>query len=187
MHANGFHASGIKEITDGANVPKGSFYSYYSSKDDFAVAVLEHYWASVERDFGPFLRDGSLPPIERVAAFFRAMTDDYEQRGFAMGCFIGNMSLECADHSAETRAKLDHVLARWIALVAACLDDAQRTGELAPDVDPGDLAEVVIEAWEGAVMRGRVLQQRRPYQRFASVALPRLLGRPMTPQQASPP
>ncbi|MEU3985375.1 TetR family transcriptional regulator C-terminal domain-containing protein [Streptomyces sp. NPDC026672] len=177
IHTNGFNGCGIKEITDGAGVPKGSFYSYFASKEDFAVEVLEHYWASVDRDFGFHLRDASKPPVDRVTAFFVAMTDHNAEREFALGCFVGNMSLELADHSADVRKKLDHIMARWTGLIAACVREARADGTLpADDTSPEDLAFVVLEAWEGAVMQGRVGQRRDAYERFVTVALPRLLG-----------
>ena len=33
VHARGFAASGVKDITDAAGVPKGSFYAYFPSKE----------------------------------------------------------------------------------------------------------------------------------------------------------
>lgn len=176
MHTNGFNGCGIKEITDSAGVPKGSFYSYFASKEDFAVAVLEHYWASIDRDFGFNLRDASRPPVERVTAFFLAMTDHNAQRNFALGCLVGNMSLELADHSAEVREKLDHIMDRWTGLIAACLREAQLSGDIPGDPSPEELAFAIVESWEGAVMQGRIRQRRDAYERFATVAIPRLLG-----------
>ncbi|BFO18376.1 TetR/AcrR family transcriptional regulator [Streptomyces sp. KM77-8] len=178
IHTNGFNGCGIKEITDSAGVPKGSFYSYFASKEDFAVAVLEHYWASIDRDFGFHLRDASRPPVDRVTAFFSALTDHNARRGFALGCLVGNMSLELADHSAQVREKLDHIMDRWTGLIAACLRDAQASGDLPGGASPEELAYAIVEAWEGAVMQGRIGQRRVAYDRFATVALPRLLGVP---------
>ncbi|MEU7381958.1 MULTISPECIES: TetR family transcriptional regulator C-terminal domain-containing protein [unclassified Streptomyces] len=106
------------------------------------------------------------------------MTDHNAQRDFALGCLVGNMSLELADHSAEVREKLDHIMDRWTGLIAACLREAQAGGDLPGDAPPEELAFVIVEAWEGAVMQGRIVQGRDAYDRFATVALPRLLGVP---------
>ena len=43
LKEKGFNGSGIAEIIKKANVPKGSFYYYFKSKEQFAVEVLEHY------------------------------------------------------------------------------------------------------------------------------------------------
>src|SRR6476659_11363181 len=48
VHARGFAASGVKDITDAAGVPKGSFYAYFPSKEAFAAAILDHYWSDIE-------------------------------------------------------------------------------------------------------------------------------------------
>jgi AcrR family transcriptional regulator len=56
LHANGFHGSGVQQITDRAGIPKGSFYAYFPSKEDFAAAVLAHYWNGIRRTHGPLLQ-----------------------------------------------------------------------------------------------------------------------------------
>ena len=42
MLRKGYHGTGVQEIVDGANVPKGSFYHYFNSKEDFVVSAMEH-------------------------------------------------------------------------------------------------------------------------------------------------
>ena len=38
---NGFNGTGIKEIVDEVGVPKGSFYYYFKSKEDFTVEIIQ--------------------------------------------------------------------------------------------------------------------------------------------------
>lgn len=40
---NGYSATGISEILKQTELPKGSFYFYFKSKDDLATAVTEYY------------------------------------------------------------------------------------------------------------------------------------------------
>ena len=40
---NGYSATGISEILKQTDLPKGSFYFYFKSKDDLAAAVTEYY------------------------------------------------------------------------------------------------------------------------------------------------
>ena len=60
VHARGFAASGVKDITDAAGVPKGSFYAYFPSKEALAEAILEHYWSDIQTRLLPILDDGRL-------------------------------------------------------------------------------------------------------------------------------
>src|SRR6476646_10092336 len=95
VHARGFAASGVKDITDAAGVPKGSFYAYFPSKEAFAAAVLDHYWSDIEARLLPIL-EASGPAQERITRFFNALTDEHEEGNFLLGCLVGNLSLELA-------------------------------------------------------------------------------------------
>jgi TetR/AcrR family transcriptional repressor of nem operon len=175
VFAQGFNGCGVQDITAAAGIPKGSFYSYFETKDAFAVAVLEEYWKSIENKYGPILRNPRLKPLDRIHRYFRAMADEKEERQFALGCLIGNLSLELSASSRDARAKLTGLFARWQEAIVVCLREAQERKELGRDRNVEELAAAIIEAWEGAVMRGKVDQKRTSYRRFETMVLPRLL------------
>jgi TetR/AcrR family transcriptional regulator, transcriptional repressor for nem operon len=177
IHARGFAASGVKDITDAAGVPKGSFYAYFPSKEAFAAAILEYYWADIETRLLPMLEaDGSAH--ERITRFFHALADEHEANDFLLGCLIGNMSLELAGSSEPVRNELVSILERWGGALAACVRSGRLgSGDVRRDLDAGELASQLIEAWEGAALRGKVTRSRIPYDRFEAVAVPALLHR----------
>jgi len=177
VHSRGFAASGVKEITDAAGVPKGSFYAYFPSKEALAVAILEHYWSDIEARILPLL-DGDGSSHERITRFFHALADEHESADFLLGCLIGNMSLELGGASEPVRAELARILDHWDEALAACVRSGQESsGEIAADVGASELASALIEAWEGAALRGKVTRSRTPYDRFEAVTLPALLTR----------
>lgn len=176
VHDRGFNACGVQDIADAAGVSKSSFYSHFDSKDAFGLRILEDYWQSIETKYGPILRDPSSTPRSRIQQFFRALSDDQLRQTVARGCLIGNMSLELSNSNRDTRLKLSDVLDRWQAVIAECLRDAQEAGELPKERDPEALAAIIIEAWEGAVMRAKVDQSDAPHGRFESVVLPILMS-----------
>jgi TetR/AcrR family transcriptional regulator, transcriptional repressor for nem operon len=176
VHDRGFNGSGVQDITAAAGVPKGSFYNYFDSKESFAAEILEDYWESIERRHGPILYDARLKPLVRIDRFFKRLSQDHREHGFTLGCLIGNLSLELANGSDETRVKLADVLDRWEKALAACLREALERSELDGDTDPDQLAAIMIEAYEGAVMRGKVERNGSAFERFENVVLPRLIG-----------
>src|ERR1700744_6771991 len=92
IHARGFAASGVKDITDAAGVPKGSFYAYFPSKEAFAAAILEHYWADIAERLLPILDvEGTAP--QRITRFFHALSDEHQAGDFLFGCLFGHLSL----------------------------------------------------------------------------------------------
>jgi TetR/AcrR family transcriptional repressor of nem operon len=173
VHARGFSASGVKDITDAAGVPKGSFYAYFTSKEAFAAAILEHYWSDIEERLLPILTSED-PPSERIARFFHALADEHEAGDFLLGCLIGNLSLELGGSSAPVRAELVRILDRWNQALAACVRSGQAS-DIRADVDAAELAELLVESWEGAALRGKVTRSRTPYDRFETITVPALL------------
>jgi TetR/AcrR family transcriptional regulator, transcriptional repressor for nem operon len=135
IHARGFAASGVKDITEVAGVPKGSFYAYFPSKEAFAAAILDAYWVDIETRLVPILR-GEGPAQERITRFFHALADDHESANFLLGCLIGNLSLELSSNSEPIRTQLMDILERWGGALAECL----RSGDLREGLDADDVA-----------------------------------------------
>jgi TetR/AcrR family transcriptional regulator, transcriptional repressor for nem operon len=176
VHERGFNGCGVQDITAAAGIPKGSFYNYFGSKEAFAAEILGEYWSSIETRHGPLLYDARIKPLERIARFFHAVSEDHAQHDFTLGCLIGNLSLELSNVSEESRLRLRSVLEQWEHSMASCIREAQVRNELASDGDADEIAAVLIEAWEGAVMRSKVERNRHACDRFESVTLPRLLS-----------
>ena len=175
VHARGFAASGVKDITDAAGVPKGSFYAYFPSKEAFAAAILEHYWSDIETRLLPILDEDGLAQ-ERITRFFHALADEHEAGDFLLGCLIGNLSLELGGSSEPARTELTRILDGWNDALTACVRSGQADGgDIGADLDAGELASLLIEAWEGAALRGKVTRSRTPYDRFEAVTVPALL------------
>jgi TetR/AcrR family transcriptional repressor of nem operon len=185
VQAHGFNGCGVQDIASAAGIPKGSFYNYFATKEAFAVEILEEYWSVYEIAYAPILSDPALEPLDRVAAFFRSLSREHERDGYALGCLLGSLALELSASSLEVRAKLIHLLDRWARPLSRCLAEAQADGVLAPDVDLDELAAVLIEAWEGAALRGKILRSALPYARFEAFLLRHLLVQPPTTKTKS--
>jgi TetR/AcrR family transcriptional repressor of nem operon len=175
FHRRGYNGSGVKDITDAAGVPKGSFYAYFPSKEAFAAAILEHYWSDIEARLLPILATEGVAQ-ERITSFFHALADEHEAGDFLLGCLIGKLSLELGGTSESVRDELVQILDRWDDALTACVRSGQAgSGGVRADLDAAELAAMLIEAWEGAALRGKVDRSRLPYERFEAVTVPALL------------
>jgi TetR/AcrR family transcriptional regulator, transcriptional repressor for nem operon len=170
IHLRGFAASGVKDITDAAGVPKGSFYAYFPSKEAFASAILNAYWVDIETRLVPIL-GGEGSTQERITRFFHALANEHEAGNFLLGCLLGNLSLELSSSSEPIRTQLINILERWGNALAECL----RSGDPREGLDADDIASRLIEAWEGAALRGKMIRSRIPYDRFEADTVPALL------------
>ena len=153
----GYEQAGLAEILQEARVPKGSFYYYFASKEDFGLQLIEH-WLENYSEAEASLRDESLAPMVRVRRFFEARCRLLKRLKREYGAVVGMLLLEMATHNETFRCRVEKVLADWQGQLTGCLIEAQGAGEIGPDRDPRILAEFCLIAWEGAVQRARTIQ-----------------------------
>src|SRR5258708_9857477 len=133
IHSAGFNGSGVQDIVAAAEVPKGSFYSYFDSKEAFAAEVLEAYWGSIEQRHGKVMYDARIQPLARIEKLFELLVADHAAQQFKLGCLVGNLSLELSNISGEVRTALERILARWEGMITASLDEARTRQKLPAD------------------------------------------------------
>lgn len=167
--AQGFNGCSVQDITDAAGAPKGSFYNHFKTKESLALEVLDRYCQARPA----ILCDQNLPPLERLRRHFEGMADRHEQSGFADGCMIGNFGVDMAGSSPDMCVALNRAFDLWAATIALVLEEAGHSKESAVE-----LAGFLVNAWEGAVIRMRILKSRAPLELFLKMAFDRVLARP---------
>ena len=69
----GYSATGIEEVLRSVDVPKGSFYHYFPSKEAFGAALIDSYATYFSpAEARQLLPERAAPPLERLRGF----TDD---------------------------------------------------------------------------------------------------------------
>lgn len=170
MRRNGYHATGLQSILDAADLPKGSFYHFFGSKEAFAVRVLTDYFEEHKREFLlPYLNDTTLTPRERLTGYFRWAGSMMEKGKFRCGCFVGNIALETSDTSLVLQRKVRDIFAEWRALFSCCIADGQRAGDISAFLPPEPFAEYLLSSWEGALLRSKSDRSAVPLASFLTV------------------
>ncbi len=166
----GYNGAGLKEILAVANVPKGSFYHFFDSKEDFGKAALLYYAQAFTPLLRQYLVDGEGSPLSRLNAFFEAMIYRFDQElDCKGGGLIGNFAQEMADSSQQFRQVVASVMDDWKGYFVACLEQAQDAGELSRHLQVDALAEVLLNSWEGALLKMKVVKTIAPLQDFLKV------------------
>ena len=174
-----FNSCGLAEILERAGVPKGSFYHYFGSKEDFGVALIERASAEFVAQLQPVLGDRGRSPLARLRAVFEQGREHCQANGAARQCLIPKLALETSQLSEPVHAAVKAAYARWTTLLAEVIREAQEAGELARGPDPERLADVLVMLWEGATIRMQIDRSLRPVEDFLSFVFDQLLrGRP---------
>ncbi|MDA8414095.1 MAG: TetR/AcrR family transcriptional regulator [Desulfobacteraceae bacterium] len=174
----GYNATGIDAILKKAGVPKGSFYHYFGSKEDFGLAVIDHFAERYDQRLDTFLKDDEVTPLSRVRNYLESGLARLTQNQCTKGCLIGNLGQELADQNERFRARLDEIFQSWKECFAVCLREAQSTGELAADMDAGVVAGFILSGWEGAILRSKVMRSPQPLQDFIDTIFATVLKKP---------
>ncbi len=173
----GFNATGVEAILKQANVPKGSFYNFFSSKEEFGLAIIDQYLAEIGERFHAIFKDESLPPLERIKKSFEILIARFEGNGCTKGCLIGNLSLEMSDQYERVRQRLEQALQRWTKVLSGLLLQAQEENTIPADLDPEMLAENLISSFQGALLRSKVKKSSQPLKDFTYLYFDRFLTR----------
>ena len=171
----GFNSTGIEAILKQANVPKGSFYYYFSSKQDFGLQVLDHFAEGIDRIFISYLRDDRFTPLARLRNCLESLVDRFEKNNCSIGCLAANMGQELADQSEDFRLKLAGIFRSWMDHFERCLAEARDVGEIPSDSSPGAIAEYFLTGFEGALLISKVMKSPAPLRNFVTVFFDRVI------------
>lgn len=168
----------IDDICKRADVKKGSFYYFFHSKSDLAVAALERMWTEswkprMDQGFSP-----SLDPLARLAAYlesiYQKQKETKEQHGKVLGCPIVSMGSETSTGEAEVNAKIRELLSRKRRYYESAIRDALAEGLIEP-CDPAEKAMSLAGYIEGVVCQCRIMNDPEVAHGLAETGL-RLLG-----------
>lgn len=165
----GFTATGLDEILRQAQVPKGSFYHYFASKEAFGLALIDGYGEFFARKLDRHLRNPALSPLQRLHAFVQDAQSGMARFAYRRGCLIGNLGQEMAALPESFRTRLIATFEDWQRRVAECLVEAQASGQLSMDVDTQRVAAFFWIGWEGAVLRAKLEEGPAPLETFAAL------------------
>jgi len=166
IHSMGYASAGVQEILDEADVPKGSFYHHFASKEAFAKEVLELYARRENERAARTLHQGKAAPLKRLRNYFEELISVYGPTASISGCLIGNLSLEMADHSDSIQSLLHQSFSMWQTAIAVVFQEAIDRGDLAKSNKPQELASFVLNSYQGALLRSKADRSNKPLEGF---------------------
>jgi TetR/AcrR family transcriptional repressor of nem operon len=176
MRRHGYGATGLQEILAAADVPKGSFYHHFGSKEEFTASVLERYITLEGEHSRQVLGNKRQAPLRRLRRYFEDLIRNAGQTAPIQGCLMGSLSLEVAGASPLLQSCLSSGFTRWQAAVTAVLLEAVEKGDLPKSTKPETLARFVLNSWEGALLRSQADKSDDPLNDFLHYVFEQLLA-----------
>jgi TetR/AcrR family transcriptional repressor of nem operon len=156
--SHSYGATSVDAICDRAKVKKGSFYYFFKSKCDLAVAALDTDWkeqrAQLDTIFSP-----TVPPLERLRRYFEFnfeyLQQIKEECGAVLGCPLTALGSEVCTQETALREKIQEILDRKLSYFESTIRDAHAQGLIeAPDAKAK--AKTLFIFIQGALTQARI-------------------------------
>jgi TetR/AcrR family transcriptional repressor of nem operon len=163
----------IDAICERAGVKKGSFYYFFESKSDLALAAVDGWWerrrALIEEKFSP-----EIPPLDRLRGYLdfvaQCQLQAYELTGHMLGCPLFTLGSEISSQSEPIRLRIQEILRISSGYMEQAVADAQAAGEIEKG-DPALKARFILCYYEGLLTRARIENDPEIARHFSSDVL----------------
>jgi TetR/AcrR family transcriptional regulator, transcriptional repressor for nem operon len=159
----GFVGVGLQEILKTCDVPKGSFYHYFASKEAFGCALLQQYLADYKVKIDELMQMEQGNASDRLVALWQAWIDDpsHHDGGWAENCLIVKLAAEVSDLSENMRQILNFGVTKLTARISSLLSEGQHDGSIPPHIEPEKMAQTMYQLWLGAALLARLAQNKQ--------------------------
>jgi TetR/AcrR family transcriptional regulator, transcriptional repressor for nem operon len=167
----GYHGTGLQEILDAVQIPKGSFYNYFGSKENFGAEVIKHYITPYIQQITSYLEQSNADALSALQRYFNESIAELERTDFKGGCLLGNLIGEIGDSSEICRVALQTTLNSYRDVLQLGLSLAQQQGTIRTDKSARDMADLLVNTWQGALLRMKVEQSTEPLKQCCQALL----------------
>lgn len=153
----GFSAVGLSEILKTAEVPKGSFYHYFDSKEHFGTALLDNYFDEYLADLDIVLNvNNNQAALPLLFNYFGSWKNNQCGDITNSKCLVVKLSGEVSDLSEAMRLALKQGTQRVITRLAECLQYAVDSNEIVLTDDVETVTKELYYLWIGATLMAKV-------------------------------
>lgn len=155
MLEKSYHSVGLNEILKAVKVPKGSFYHYFSSKEQFGVELLQHYCAD-STAFKKRVLLSTTPqadPYERLFTYLEGTVLKSTACEGRCPCLVVKLASEISDLSEAMRQVLADATKEWIGVYEELIREGIAKKKMNAKLNPATTATLIHDLWNGAMQR----------------------------------
>jgi TetR/AcrR family transcriptional regulator, transcriptional repressor for nem operon len=149
----------IDQICEKAGVKKGSFYYFFESKVELAVAALDEHWQLRRQELDAIFSP-TVPPLERLRKYcefgYRFQAEICEKYGCVLGCPLFSMGAEvCTQEDHRLQKKIQEILEYKRKYLESAIRDAHAAG-LVNAPDAAAKSRILFAYYQGLQTQARI-------------------------------
>lgn len=162
IRQKGYHNTSISDLLKVCKIPKGSFYNFFKSKEDFGVTLIRFYGHQMQLLLKNFLDDQKKSPLHRVKSFYSQLIEYNTQDNWKAGCLVNNMMNEVGSLIPKISEAVEEIFQEWVSILTNCIEDGQKIGEINQQYSARELAEYIHTSIYGGLTRTKTSKNAKP-------------------------
>lgn len=154
---NGFNGVGLSQLLKEADVPKGSFYHYFKSKEQFGEALIQHYFENYITKIEAILIHGEGNHYQRILSYFSLWLKIENGTCNAHKCLVVKLSAEVSDLSDPMRQALLKGAEKVTTTIKQCIVGGIEDGSISVESSQ-ETAQNLYSMWLGASLLSKLSQ-----------------------------
>ncbi|MCP4106289.1 MAG: TetR/AcrR family transcriptional regulator [Desulfobacteraceae bacterium] len=150
---HGYHGTGLKKILDTVEVPKGSFYNYFKSKEVFVSEIIRKYSQDILKKVDDYLENTDDDPITAIRNIHHVAI---MKCGGAGGCLTGNLAAEIGTSVRSCQIAMNDAVELWKTRFVRLIKQGQKAGSVRKDLSGEVLADILWDIWQGGLLRLKI-------------------------------
>ncbi|MEO1030569.1 MAG: TetR/AcrR family transcriptional regulator [Bacteroidota bacterium] len=170
LWSKGYNATSVNDIVKVAGIPKGSFYFYFDSKEDFAVKAIDKYFEETFTPAKHILLNKAISPKQRLLDFHQFRYDMLKnEMNCKMGCMACNIGNEMSEHSELIRTRILKKEQYILSIITEVIKEAQDLGEITSTMPAADIAAFIEDAGKGSMTTMKEMNSSYPIDNFMNM------------------
>ncbi|WP_163338533.1 TetR/AcrR family transcriptional regulator [Desulfopila sp. IMCC35008] len=153
--SKGFSSVGLTEILQSAGVPKGSFYYYFKSKEQFGEEIISNYFREYLVALEDIFQLRGESAYKRLMEYWRRWIETQSDSCVDQKCLVVKLSAEVADLSEPMRIALLNGSSQVVQRIAQCIEAGIDDGSIVKS-NAAVTADFLYNMWLGATLMSKL-------------------------------
>lgn len=151
---NGYHHTSAADIVDTLDIPKGTFFGMFNTKEEYVLEVLQHYIDDTLAYMEKILYGNTtVPPSNRLQLFYKSLSSYFTNEGCAYGCLLNTLTSEIGGYNDAFSQLIRKGHAQFIDKIEPCVREAQDAKEFRSDIDSREMTYFIHTSFDGAIVK----------------------------------
>ena len=170
--SKGFDLCSVKDITQTAGLPKGSFYHYFESKEKFALEAMNNFIDTFKEEIPN--NESSISSLQKLLDI---RIDSIIKINYARECYMSVMCHAYSEQEDSFRLEVLDAIDRSNESMLELLTNLKSQKLIKQDLDLTELMEYIDFTWRGARLKARLLKSDEPLIIFKKYLIKHILQR----------